>query len=117
VEAFLIDSKEPAGTIRLARQVAKATFGQLTEIDQILVRHSRHWELGRLALVDRNILRLATWELVTRKAPYAVIISEATRLAQEFSTVDSPRFVNGVLDAVTKELGQDTKQDSEGKPV
>ena len=76
---------------------------------------SRHWELGRLALVDRNILRLAAWELLTKKAPHAVIISEATRLAQEFSTVDSPRFVNGVLDAVTKELSRDTEDNGKSK--
>ena len=64
-----------------------------------------------MALVDRSILRLAVHELRHQTAPPAVIISEAVKLAQEFSTADSPRFVNGVLDAVAKDLSRDA-QDS-----
>ncbi len=80
------------------------TFDDLETIDEILARHARHWELTRLAMVDRNILRIATSELKTGSVPFKVVISEALRLAQEFSTAESPRFVNGVLDAVAREL-------------
>lgn len=107
IELFLQDSRETPKTIETARHLAKETFGNREEIDGILARHARHWELARLALVDRNILRLATWELISGAAPYKVAITEALRLGQEFSTVESPRFLNGVLDAAARELGKD----------
>ena len=112
VELFLKDSKELPKTIDAARTMATETFSRREEIDCVLARHARHWELGRLALVDRNILRLATWELSGGEVPYKVVITEALRLAQEFSTVESPRFINGVLDAIAKELGRDTENNS-----
>lgn len=107
VEVFLQDSRELPATIETARSLARQTLGDLEKIDSLLARHTRHWELGRLALVDRNILRLATWELISRAAPYKVVITEALRLAQEFSTIESPRFINGILDAVAKEVGKE----------
>lgn len=107
VEVFLQDSRELPATIETARSLARQTLGDLEKIDSLLARHARHWELGRLALVDRNILRLATWELISRAAPYKVVITEALRLAQEFSTIESPRFINGILDAVAREVGKE----------
>jgi len=105
VERFLVDSRELPGTIQAARGMVASARGRLSEIDDVLARHARHWDMERLALVDRNILRLATCELFDRSAPCKVVISEALRLAQEFSTLESPRFVNGVLDSVARELG------------
>ena len=72
--------------------------------DAILGRYAINWELPRLALVDRNILRLAVAEMRRRRTPYKGAITEAIKLAQEFSTAESPRFVNGVLDAVAREI-------------
>ena len=83
--------------------LVKAAYEDRAECDRLLARHARHWELGRLALVDRNILRLAVTEMLA-KAPPKVVITEAMQLAREFSTAESPRFVNGVLDAIAKEL-------------
>ena len=103
-ESFIAESREPEGTIKSAQSLLIETFDDLEAIDAILIRHARHWELARLALVDRNILRIATNELKSESAPFKVVISEAIKLAQEFSTAESPRFVNGVLDAVAKEL-------------
>jgi len=74
------------------------------QCDAILLRHARNWELSRLALVDRNILRLAVAEMRLGRTPHKVAITEAIKLAQEFSTAESPRFVNGVLDAVAREV-------------
>ena len=107
VEVFLQDSREVPATIEIARSLARQTLDSLEKIDSLLARHARHWELGRLALVDRNILRLATWELISQAAPYKVVITEALHLAQEFSTLESPRFINGILDAVAKEVGKE----------
>jgi len=106
IEGFLADSRETDLTIDEARKLLAGTFKDLPRIDELLARHARHWDMDRLALVDRNILRLAAWELRTGRTPFKVVIAEALRLAQEFSTVESPRFINGVLDAVAKELGR-----------
>ena len=82
----------------------KDAFDDRPQSDELLSRHARRWELPRLALVDRNILRLAVCELRKGQTPFKVVISESLRLAREFSTAESPRFVNGILDAVAKEL-------------
>ena len=104
VYLFLADSRETPETIAAAGQLLAEAFARRDYCDEFLVRHARHWELGRLALVDRNILRLATWEFLDGAAPFRVVISEAIRLAKVFSTAESPRFVNGVLDAVAREI-------------
>jgi len=107
VEEFLGSSRLDAATVDQARSLVADVRAAQADCDQILAQHARHWNLERLALVDRNILRLAVHELRGQSAPPAVIISEAVKLAQEFSTADSPRFVNGVLDAVAKDLSRD----------
>ncbi len=69
--------------------------------------HSEHWRLERLAVIDRLILRIAVWELRhAPDTPPAVVMNEALELARTFSTDDAVRFVNGVLDAIRKSLGQ-----------
>ncbi len=104
VRDFIKDSSEPDDTLRAAEQIIEECFSICDKCDELLARHARHWELSRLALVDRNILRLAVYELLEGKTPPKVAISEALRLGQEFSSAESPRFINGVLDAVLKEL-------------
>ena len=79
--------------------------------DTSLTRHARHWRLGRLALVDRNILRLGVCELLDGQTPPNVVIVEAVRLAKEFSTAESPRFVNGVIDAIAKDIQKTAGRD------
>ena len=107
IDLFLADSRETPQTTAAARKLTVATFDSLQQIDQLLTRHARHWNLGRLAMVDRNILRLATREFLSGLTPVKVVIAEALRLAQEFSTAESPRFINGVLDAIAKDVGRD----------
>jgi N utilization substance protein B len=104
VHEFITDSKEAGETLRIAHALLDEVFGDHQECDALLVRHARHWDLGRLAMVDRNILRLASYELRFNRAPVKVVITEAIRLAREFSTAESPRFINGVLDAIAREL-------------
>lgn len=109
VEGFLDDSRERPDTVRAARQMLEGTLAGREECDRLLGRHARNWELARLALVDRNVLRLGCWELLAGRAPVQVVISEAVKLAGEFSTAESPRFVNGVLDAVARALGEEAE--------
>jgi transcription antitermination protein NusB len=86
-------------------------FGAYTEmefLDAVITRRSDNWKLERMPVVDRNILRLAAWELLRTPTPPAVVIDQAIELARRFSGDESARFVNGVLDALRKgeELGK-----------
>ena len=103
-EEFLQESREPKYIIRKALELIELSKQAQPKCDDLLIRNAHHWELDRLALVDRNILRLATYELNLKTEPPGVIISEALKLAQEFSTSESPRFINGILDAICKEI-------------
>jgi transcription antitermination protein NusB len=78
----------------------------LTKIDAVIQRHLTNWSLHRLSAVDRNILRLGVAELMfVDDVPPRVTIREMIRLAEHYGTEESPRFVNGVLDAVMRYLG------------
>lgn len=116
VRLFITDSRETPETLATATDMLEQAFASRQESDCWLSRHARHWELGRLALVDRNILRLAVCEMVSGRTPPKVAITEALRLAQEFSTAESPRFVNGILDAVYKEMQANIAPDAPARP-
>ena len=90
-----------AFTMTLVQQVG----ARLVEIDGLLADMAIGWEIGRMAAVDRNILRMAVGELLDVSGPpTAVIVNEAVELAGEYSTEDSGRFVNGVLSAVATKV-------------
>jgi N utilization substance protein B len=75
------------------------------ELDQLIATHSRNWPLERMPVIDRNLLRLALFELKHRPdVPVPVVIDEAVELAKRFSTDDSGRFVNGMLSAIAPKL-------------
>ncbi len=75
------------------------------EADEVIRKHARNWELHRIAAVDRNVLRLAIYEMLHREdIPPVVSINEAVDIAKKFSTQDSGKFVNGILDKVKGEL-------------
>jgi len=101
---FIADCNATPDTIASARDMLSAAVGGTDRCNEYLKRHCRHWGLERLALVDRGILRLGVYELLEAKTPPKVIIAESLKLAREFSTAESPRFINGVLDSVVKEL-------------
>ncbi|MCU1343839.1 MAG: nusB [Acidimicrobiia bacterium] len=75
------------------------------EIDQLISGFAKGWSLERMPVIDRSVLRLATFELLQRpEVPVAVVLDEAVELAKHFSTDDSGRFVNGVLAAIAKQV-------------
>lgn len=77
------------------------------QIDELIQRTAQNWQIPRMAGVDRNILRLATFEMLYKpEIPPAVSINEAVEIAKGMGDVGSPRFVNGILDRVRKELNQ-----------
>jgi N utilization substance protein B len=87
------------------QEMVTGAIENLVEIDEVLAKHLILWEIKRIANVDRNILRLATFELTYRRdIPPSVAINEAIELAKKFGTNDSPKFVNGVLDKMAKTI-------------
>ena len=100
VLAGLVDNPDHVTTL-IVRGVADLA----TEIDQLITKHADGWTIERMPCLDRNILRMATFELMKRDdIPKAVIMDEAVQLAKTFSTDDSGRYVNGVLSAIAKEI-------------
>jgi N utilization substance protein B len=85
--------------------LVKGTVERVEDIDERITRHAEHWRMERMPAVDRNILRLAVFEMAYGGTPAAVTIDEALELARKYSTEESVQFVNGVLDAVRRELG------------
>ncbi len=83
--------------------LVKGTVEQASGIDEIIQKHAEHWRLERMPIVDRNVLRLAVYEMLHTDTPPAVLIDEAIELARQFAGEESVHFVNGVLDAVKRE--------------
>ncbi|MGD9252796.1 MAG: transcription antitermination factor NusB [Holophagae bacterium] len=91
------------GVRAFADDLLRGTLDRLVEIDGELKEQTTHWRLERLAAVDRNILRLAMYELIYESdTPPAVVIDEAIEIAKKYGAKDSGRFVNGVLDGFVK---------------
>jgi transcription antitermination protein NusB len=85
----------------MIRRLVEAVESNLEDIDAILIRALENWRLRRLSRIDRSILRLAAAEMIfVDETPPKVALQEAIRLAGQFGGAESPRFVNGVLDAV-----------------
>lgn len=86
-----------------AQYLISGVYTNLAKIDQIIKKYVRNWEIERMAVIDRNILRLGTFEIVfAPEIPPKVSINEAVELAKRFGDIDSPRFVNGILDKIYK---------------
>ena len=91
-----------------AVELVEGVAANADEVDALVTRHARNWELGRMPALDRAVLRLATFELAHRPdVPTAAVINEAVELAKQYSTDDSGRFVNGVLSAVAADVRSD----------
>jgi N utilization substance protein B len=80
--------------------LVRGTVENVADIDDQIATHAEHWRMERMPTVDRNILRLAVYEMTRGGTPAAVAIDEALELARKFSNEESVHFVNGVLDAI-----------------
>jgi N utilization substance protein B len=85
-------------------ELVRGTVTHVAEVDEQIAKHAEHWRMERMPAVDRNILRLAVYEMQHVGTPAAVAIDEALELARKFSNEESVQFVNGVLDAVHREI-------------
>ena len=88
-------------------ELVKSTLKQIKEIDEIIHKVSDNWVLDRMTVIDRNILRMGTCELLfSFSTPPKVAINEAVDIAKKYGNEDSPEFINGILDKIYKEIGQ-----------
>jgi N utilization substance protein B len=91
----------------MAESIARGVSEQRADLDEVVQRHSPRWKVPRMAMVDRNILRVGAWELKNdTETPARVVIDEAVEIAKRYGAEQSGAFVNGVLDGVARELGQ-----------
>ncbi len=102
---FFMNRKVEADVETFARDLFEGAVGEIDRLDHLVRDQTDNWRLERMAAVDRNILRVALYELLHHpETPPAAVINEALELARRFSGEDSVQFVNGVLDAIRKSL-------------
>lgn len=98
----------PAEAREFAEELVRGACSQDSEIDLMISEAATNWRIERMGRVDRNILRMAVYEMLACKdIPPRVTINEAVELAKRFGSEDTPRFVNGVLDAIRQKLGRE----------
>ena len=108
---LMVDCKVEAR--KFAEPLIRGISSRLKELDAILNKYAQNWDTKRMAPVDKNILRLALYEMYhVPEVPPVVAINEAIELAKELSTDDSGKFVNGILDRVRKELPRAARESS-----
>ena len=94
------DTPDTDGVSTRAAHLAKGVVSNAEAIDQAITNAATSWRIERMAVVDRNILRLGTFELQYTRLSRAIVIDEAIRLAKKFSTAGSGKFINGVLEKI-----------------
>ncbi len=95
--------KAPEGIREFTERLVEGTLANREQLDEVITKQADHWRLARMPIVDRNILRLALFELLHEpETPRPVVIDEALEIAKRFSTPKSSQFINGILDGVLK---------------
>jgi N utilization substance protein B len=79
----------------------------VAEVDERIRSRAEHWRIDRMATVDRNVLRLAVYEFLYEPTPRTVAINEALEVARRFSTFEATQFINGILDAIKRDMDQE----------
>jgi N utilization substance protein B len=93
-----------------ATRLASGTLSHLDSLDERIRSRAEHWRISRMAIVDRNILRLAVYEFLYEPTPRTVAINEALEIARRFSTYEATQFINGILDAIKRDLDEQQPQ-------
>jgi N utilization substance protein B len=126
----LDDSETEEVAREFATRLAAGTLANLDALDERIRSRAEHWRIPRMAIVDRNILRLAVYEFLYEPTPRTVAINEALEIARRFSTYEATQFINGILDAIKRDLDEqqpqagfesaesesETESDSEAEP-
>ena len=96
-----------------ASNLAVGTIQRLKVIDDRIRTRAEHWRIERMAIVDRNVLRLAVNEFLFEDTPHTVVINEALEIARRFSTYEATQFINGILDAIKQDIEKETGKTDE----
>jgi|HubBroStandDraft_6_1064221.scaffolds.fasta_scaffold343911_3 N utilization substance protein B len=104
--AFWKSARSEPATREFANQLFEGTAAETARLDVLLEKHADNWRVGRMSVIDRAILRLAAYELTRTSTPPKVVLDEAVELAKKFSGDEAAPFVNGVLDALARSLGE-----------
>jgi N utilization substance protein B len=108
--AELDDSETEESAREFATRLAAGTLAHLEALDERIRSRAEHWRIPRMAIVDRNILRLAVYEFLYEPTPRTVAINEALEIARRFSTYEATQFINGILDAIKRDLDEQQPQ-------
>ncbi|HSQ20585.1 MAG TPA: transcription antitermination factor NusB [Blastocatellia bacterium] len=106
----LSDGDLEPGAQEFATRLAMGALAHLDEVDERIRSRAEHWRISRMALVDRNLLRLAVYEFLHEPTPRTVTINEALEIARRFSTYEATQFINGILDAIKRDLDRDSPE-------
>lgn len=106
IETYWGEMAEAADDVRVfANELVAGTISHLDEIDELIRLRTEHWRITRMAIVDRNLLRLAIFEFLYQPStPMTVAINEALEIARRFSTHEATQFINGILDAIKRDV-------------
>jgi transcription antitermination protein NusB len=97
-----------------ANALVRGTIENLEAIDEIIRKRAEHWRIERMAIVDRNVLRLAVYEFIYQDTPDTVVINEGLEIARRFSSYEATQFINGILDGIKQDL--ESKSPGDEKP-
>lgn len=100
----LSDETLPVAAQEFASNLTLGTLARVQELDERIRVRAEHWRISRMAIVDRNILRMAVYEFVYETTPHTVVINEALEIARRFSTFEATQFINGILDAIKRDM-------------
>ena len=99
------------GAREFATRLTVGTLAHLEKIDERIRSRAEHWRISRMAVVDRNILRMAVYEFLHEPTPRTVAINESLEIARRFSTYEATQFINGILDAIKRDLDREQPQE------
>ena len=108
--AELGDAEIEESAREFATRLAVGTLANASELDERIRLRAEHWRIARMAIVDRNILRLAVYEFLHETTPRTVAINEALEIARRFSTYEATQFINGILDAIKRDMDEHQPQ-------
>lgn len=97
---------------KFSSNLVMGTLRELATVDDKIRTRAEHWRIERMAIVDRNVLRLAVYEFLFEETPNTVVINEALEIARRFSTFEATQFINGILDAIKHDLEKKNKKTS-----
>ncbi len=107
IKLFLERNSSQEDVESFMKELVVSLIDKMEEIDEIIQKFSDHWVLDRMTVIDRNILRMGTCELLFNfSTPPKVVINEAIDIAKKYGNEDSPEFINGILDKVYNEIRQ-----------